>query len=164
MSDCPRVVVMIGLPGSGKSTYAARHGIAPLSSDEIRRLLVDDPTDQTIHTRVFLTLRYLVRHRLALGRPVTYVDATNLNADERRPYIELAQTFGAEAEALFFDTPVEVCIERNIRRHRVVPEEAIHAMVAKLRPPRPEEGFVKITVVRPVTESTAPAAPSSIGD
>ena len=149
MNQRSRVVVMVGLPGSGKSTYAVKHGVTPLSSDEIRRTLIDDVTDQSIHARVFLTLRYLLRHRLALRRPVTYIDATNLNAEERRPYIEIARLCGADAEALFFDVPVEVCMERNLRRARVVPEEAIRKMAAKLQPPRPEEGFVQITVVRP---------------
>jgi predicted kinase len=144
----PRVILTIGLPGSGKSTYIKRAGITPLSSDTLRQWLIDDPTDQSIHYRVFLTLRYLLRHRLALRRPITYIDATNLTADERRPYIAIAQLFGADVEALFFDIPVEVCIERNQRRHRNVPEEAIRTMHAKLVPPAPEEGFSKITVVR----------------
>jgi predicted kinase len=98
---------------------------------------------------VFLALRYLLRQRLALARPVTVVDATNLTSDDRRPYIEIARLYGAVAEALFFDTPVEVCMQRNARRNRVVPEEAIRAMAERLRPPRPEEGFVKITILRP---------------
>jgi predicted kinase len=144
----PRVVLMIGLPGSGKSTYAEQNGVTALSSDAVRQLLVDDPTDQSIHYRVFLTLRYLLRHRLALRRPLTYVDATNLTASERRPYIQLAERFGAAAEAIYFDVPVEVCIERNQRRNRIVPEAAIRAMEAKLVPPKPEEGFSRITVVR----------------
>ena len=75
-----RIVVLVGLPGSGKSSYLERLGVHGLSSDAIRLLLADDETDQTIHERVFQTMRYLLRQRLAIGRPVTYIDATNLTA------------------------------------------------------------------------------------
>jgi predicted kinase len=44
--------------------------------------------------------------------------------------------------------PVEVCLERNLRRNRVVPEEAVRKMAAKMAPPRREEGFSRVTVVR----------------
>jgi predicted kinase len=147
-SEPQRIIILVGLPGSGKSTYLERLGVTALSSDLIRQLLADDATDQTIHGRVFNTLRYLVRQRLAIGRQVTYVDATHLTPDERRPYIKIAQSYGCEAEALFFDLPLEVCLDRNRSRARVVPEEAVRAMAAKLVPPSMDEGFSRITMVR----------------
>ena len=142
-----RIVLMVGLPGSGKSTWLARQGIVPLSSDGVRVVLADDATDQTINHRVFLTLRFLLRQRLAIGRPVSYVDATHLTPGERRPYLLMARRYGCEIEAVFFDVPLEVCRERNRRRDRVVPEEALARLAAKLVPPRAEEGFAKVTVV-----------------
>jgi len=113
----------------------------------IRGLLADDETDQTIHERVFQTLRYLLRQRLAIGRPVTYIDATNLRPEERRPYLEIGQQFGCEVEAIFFDVPPAVCRERNAARDRVVPEEALAKMAEKLVAPTEDEGFAKVTVV-----------------
>jgi predicted kinase len=141
-----RIVVLVGLPGSGKSTYLERMGVRGLASDTIRGLLADDERDQTIHERVFQTLRYLLRQRLAIGRPVTYIDATNLRPEERRPYLEMGQQFGCDVEAVFFDVPPAVCRERNARRDRVVPEDALAKMAAKLVAPAVEEGFVKVTV------------------
>ena len=142
-----KIVITVGLPGSGKSTYLERGGFNAISSDEIRRLIADDAGDQTIHARVFATIRYLIRQRLSVGRPVTYVDATHLTRWERKPYVQLARRHDCEIEALFFDVPVEVCIARNSVRERVVPEEAILRMAKVMEPPAIEEGFDQ--VIRP---------------
>src|SRR6266704_2435831 len=120
-----RIVLMVGLPGSGKSTYLERLGVTPLSSDAVRLLLADDATDQTIHGRVFATIRYLLRQRLAVGRAVTYIDATHLTPGERRPYVKIARQYDCKVEAVFLDVPLEVCIARNRGRARVVRGEAM---------------------------------------
>jgi predicted kinase len=140
-----KLAITVGLPGSGKSTYLARLGVNAISSDEIRRLIADDPHDQTMNARVFTVVRYLVRQRIAAGRPVTYVDATHLTAWERKPYVILAQRYGCTLEALFFDIPVEICIARNQARGRVVPEAAIRKMAQQMIPPSAREGFAEIT-------------------
>lgn len=140
-------MVLVGLPGSGKSTWLERQGIVGISSDRIRQVLADDATDQTIHARVFLTMRYLLRHRLAIGRPVSYVDATHLTPEERRPYIQIGRRHGCDVEAVYFDVPLEVCRERNRLRDRVVPDDAMKRMAAKLVAPEVAEGFTKVTVV-----------------
>jgi len=138
--------VLVGLPGSGKSTYV-KSLVGVLSSDEIRRLLSDDPGDQTIHRQTFATLRRLLKTRLELKRPVTYIDATNLTPAERRPYIKLAKSHKCDVEAVFFDVPVEECQRRNRLRDRVVPEEAIEKMARRMVAPAIEEGFKRVTRV-----------------
>lgn len=143
-----RIVLLIGLPGSGKSTWVARQGAVALSSDKVREWLADDATDQSIHAHVFATLRYLLRQRLAIGRPVTYIDATHLTPAERQPYAEIAAWYGCDLEAIFFDVPIDICIARNRDRPRIVPEDAIRIMAGKLVPPSVEEGFTVIRVVR----------------
>jgi predicted kinase len=119
-------------------------GVNPISSDELRRLIVDDPADQSINARIFGAMHYLVRHRLAVGRPITYVDATHLMRWERSQYVLLARRYGCELEALFFDVAVEVCIERNKGRGREVPEQAIRNMAACMEPPTEQEGFTRV--------------------
>lgn len=142
------VVLAIGLPGSGKSSWFRRHNIIPLSSDLIRGLLFDDPTEQRFQDLVFSSLRSLLRARMIAGRPMNYIDATNLSPKERHSWIKMARDFGYEAHAVFFDVPTETCMERNRKRSRNVPDEIMVRMGNKLRPPKFEEGFAKITIVR----------------
>lgn len=137
----------MGVPGSGKSTWVARQGGVGISSDELRRWLKDDAADQSIHCLVFKLMRDLVRHRLALGVPVTYVDATNLTRKHRRAFVKIAEHAGARCEAVFFDVPVEECLRRNAIRSRKVPEDAIRAMAQKLEAPSLEEGFAAVHTV-----------------
>lgn len=142
------VVLTIGLPGSGKTTWYKRRGVQPLSSDMLRSILFDDITEQRYQGLVFSTLRSLLRARLIAKMPWNYVDATNLSPHERRQWIKMAKSFGYEVHAVFFDVPLAVCLERNSKRDRQVTDEVMHKMAERLRPPAFKEGFDKITVVR----------------
>ena len=141
MSDRPKIILAVGLPGSGKSTYFRSIGANPISTDAIRLQLADDETDQTLHERVFGTVHYLLLHRIELRRPVTYVDATNLTRRDRKAFIHVARKHGCGIEALWFDVPLDVCKARNAARGRVVPGFAMDLMAAKFVPPSVEEGF-----------------------
>jgi predicted kinase len=142
------VILSIGLPGSGKSSWFKRNNITPLSSDMLRMLLFDDAHEQRFQDLVFSNLRSMLKARLIARRPLNYVDATNLTPHDRHSWIKLAKDYGYDVQAVYFDVPVEVCMERNRRRERVVDGEIMKKMAAKLKPPTFEEGFSKVTVVR----------------
>src|SRR5579862_2058494 len=151
------VVLAIGLPGSGKSSWFKRHNVVPLSSDMMRSLLFDDVREQRYQDLVFSNLRSMLKSRLIAKRPMNYVDATNLTPQERQHWIKLAKDYQYEVQAVFFDVPLEVCIERHQRRDRVVPDDVMRRMAAKLKPPTFEEGFAKITVVRVKKKESGPS-------
>ncbi len=140
--------MLVGLPGSGKSTWAAsRKRAVVLSSDQMRLLLSGSETNQRIHGRVFAAMRYLLRERLRLEQALTVIDATNIRRKDRKPFLKIAQAFGARVEAIYFDVPLETALQRNSGRARRVPEVAIRAMAARLQPPLLEEGFAAVKKV-----------------
>jgi predicted kinase len=142
------VVLAIGLPGSGKSSWFKRHDVRPLSSDLLRELLFDDIEEQRFQDLVFSNLRSMLKARLIARRPMSYVDATNLTPHDRASWIKLAKDYGYDVHGVFFDVPLEVCMERHLKRSRVVSEEIMRKMAAKLKPPTFDEGFSKLTIVR----------------
>ena len=120
----PGLVLLVGIAGSGKSTFAARH-FAPtevLSSDAFRALVADDPRDQSATPDAFHALHHVLALRLRRGR-TTIIDATNLLAEDRQPLLDAARTFGVPATAAVLDLPLEVCLARARERpdRRVAP-------------------------------------------
>jgi predicted kinase len=169
VAEAPRaskgaVVLAVGLPGSGKSSWFKRHKISPLSSDMLRALLFDDPKEQRFQDLVFSNLRSMLKARLIARRPLNYVDATNLSPHERHTWIKMARDYGYDVHAVYFDVPVDVCMERNRRRERNVPEDIMRRMASKLRPPTFEEGFSKITVVRVKKKGGGPEEQEGLGE
>lgn len=143
-----KLVLMVGLPGSGKTTWLERQGIHALSSDRMRALITGDESNQNVNRLVFRLLRDIVRMRAAAGVEETWIDAVSITRRERRAWIRLAELLDCEIEAVFLDVPLEECRRRNRLRARVVPEDAMDRMAARLDPPDVAEGFRRVIVVR----------------
>ncbi|MFI7693922.1 polynucleotide kinase-phosphatase [Nonomuraea sp. NPDC049655] len=111
------LVVLVGVSGSGKSTFARRHfkPTQVISSDFCRGLVSDDENDQAATPAAFDLLHHIVGVRLARGL-FTVVDATNVQYPARKSLIELARKHDVLADAIVLDTPEEVAIERNAAR------------------------------------------------
>jgi diadenosine tetraphosphatase ApaH/serine/threonine PP2A family protein phosphatase len=113
-AEAPRIVVpeqclvlLVGIAGSGKSSFAARHFAETevVSSDRCRALISDDETDQRATADAFALLRTIVAARLARGR-LTVVDATNLDPESRAPLLALAREAHVQAVAIVLDPPL----------------------------------------------------------
>lgn len=111
------LVVLIGVSGSGKSSFARRHFLPTevISSDYCRGLISDDENNQAITSEAFELLRTIAGKRLQLGK-LTAIDATSLRPEDRRPYIELARAYHCLPVAIVLNLPERVCQDRNVDR------------------------------------------------
>lgn len=111
------LVVLVGVSGSGKSSFAARHFLPTevLSSDFCRGLVSDDENDQAATPAAFDVLHYVAGKRLEVGR-LTVVDATNVQPEARKPLVALAKKHHVLAVAIVLDVPESVCAQRNSTR------------------------------------------------
>jgi protein phosphatase len=107
-------VVLIGASGSGKSTFARKHfkSTEILSSDSCRGLVSDDENNQAATDDAFEVLRFIARKRLAAGK-LTVVDATNVQAESRKPLVALAREFHCLPVAIVLDVPERLAHDRN---------------------------------------------------
>ena len=122
----PSLILMIGVAGSGKSTFAKRHfkETQVLSSDFFRGMISDDPGNQTVNSETFAILERLARVRLSRGL-LTVIDATNLQKSSRDNFIRLGKKFHIPRVAILLDVPLEECIRRDKKRTRMAGEEVI---------------------------------------
>ncbi len=111
------MVVLVGVAGSGKSTFAARH-FSPtqvLSSDRLRAMISDSPSTQGATDDAFDLLHRILSMRLRRGR-LTVVDATNVEEWARRELIGEARRHRRPCVAIVLDVPLEVAVARNAAR------------------------------------------------
>lgn len=111
------VVALIGVSGSGKSTFARKHfkPTEVISSDFCRALVSDDENNQAATNDAFDVLYYIAGKRLEAGK-LTVIDATNVQDDARKPILNLGKEFNCLCAAIVLDVPEKVCIERNAAR------------------------------------------------
>ncbi len=141
------LVVLVGVSGSGKSTFAARHFLPTevLSSDVFRGLVSDDPDDQGATADAFAALHHLAGVRLRRGR-LTVVDATSTQRAARAPLVELAREHHVIPVAIVLDLPEGLCAQRSRFGAGVVERQhgELRCSIARLT----SEGFRTVHVLR----------------
>lgn len=111
------LVVLVGPSGSGKSTFGRKHfkPTEVISSDYCRGLVSDDENDQTATNDAFAVLHFIAAKRLAAGK-LTVIDATNVQAESRKPLVNLAREYHCLPVAIVLNLPPKVCHGRNEAR------------------------------------------------
>ena len=123
-SEPPRLVVLCGLPGTGKSHFArelaSRAPFVWLNSDRTRKLLVARPQySRREHRRVFAAMHVLTRGYLRDGYSVVF-DATNLNENVRLPLYAVAEELGVEPLIIRFTAHPDLVRKRMTERENGV--------------------------------------------
>lgn len=138
------LIVLCGLPGSGKSTYAkylTESGrFEWVSTDLIRKALYGNESAQGNSKEVFSSAFFTLR---ALGndKQSCVFDATNITSRARRRVVQECRSYYDLIICKYIDTPLDVCLQRNSQRERVVPKEVILRMHHNFTMPSREEGF-----------------------
>lgn len=145
----PTLTVLVGLPGSGKSTYAKQKiednpTTVWLSSDSIREKLYGDASCQKDPAKVFEIMQEEALNALDSGFDVIY-DATSITRKSRAAIMDKVPKH-VRKECVIVWAPIEVCIERDEARDRTVGPEVIDKMLRRFEAPFYDEGFDKIKV------------------
>ena len=143
----PELIVLIGLPGSGKTTYAKRYveamgkcgNVIRLSSDSIRAELYGDESVQGNPEVVFSTMRQRALDALSDGVSVVY-DATNVTRKDRASIMSVCPKY-VSTEAHIIWAPIEDCIMQDASRKRTVGKAVIDKMLKRFQAPWYDEGF-----------------------
>ena len=157
----PELILLIGIPGSGKSFYTKKydydrifkHNTTILSSDQVRKEILGDENDQTHNEEVFQYIKDTSVKQLEKGQRVI-IDATNLSRKARQSitdYVDQKLSFYEYGFIKFVvvATPYYQCLENNRKRSRQVPENVIERMYKQFEFPTFSEAVHEIEVVYP---------------
>lgn len=148
----PKLILLVGIPGAGKTTYAKEYiksnlKTVHLSSDLIRAELYGDESIQGNPSEVFSLMQQRAMGALNEGYDVIY-DATNITRKDRASIISICPKF-AKIEAHIIWAPIEACIERDSARDRTVGQTVIDKMLKRFQAPYYDEDIDEIIIVKP---------------
>ena len=153
-----QIYLMCGIPGSGKTTWIKEYQWwneedcgYHISRDEIRFSMLSAEDEYFSHeTEVFNRFIQKINEKIQEGASRIFIDATHLN--EKARYKVLSRLFISsdyEINCLWFDVPLNVCLERNAKRtgRAVVPKTVIKNMYKSYTFPKRSEGFDHVYVI-----------------
>lgn len=143
-----KLIVLCGLPASGKSTLAKqlseKYEAKVLSSDKIREQLYGNEGEQGDSNKVFENLHYQVNSYLAKGVNVIY-DATNINR-KRRIHLIKNEIRADEYICYYMNTHIGKCLYNDSQRGRTVGFEVINRMYKTMQIPIKSEGWNEVII------------------
>ena len=154
-NDIPVLHLLMGLPGSGKSTLGSiiqdyTDG-ARLSSDEYRLMVFPDPKfTLEEHDELYLLIDHNVEHLLEFGRTVIY-DANLNRRHHRDEKYDLAEKYNVKTVLWWVDAPVDLAKKRRLEEQNpvLIPDgetagKMFDRIAAVIEPPDPDEVYIKV--------------------
>jgi predicted kinase len=142
--------MMVGLPGSGKSTCAqklsAKENATIYSSDTLREELFGDADEQKKNDELYKELHSRIKRDLQDNKNVIY-DSTNISYKRRKVFLDEIRKTGCQKICSFVATPYEKCLQQNQQRDRKVPEYVIKKMYLNFYIPQYYEGWDEIHII-----------------
>lgn len=153
------IVLICGLPGSGKShfatTYFTPDNWKRISRKEIRRLLYEMTTFGNKWKGEYnVEDEFLVKHverkifeHFLQNRNKVLIDNPSITKSSRKNYLSIAEQRSNTIGVILLNTPLMKCLERNKGREDKIPDTVISDLYAKLELPEKDEGFEEILVI-----------------
>lgn len=146
----PVLFMTVGIPGSGKSSFAERlseeANATVFSSDALREELYNDVNDRDHNDELFKELHRRIKDCLKSGKSAI-MDSTSISSKRRRAFLQELNKIDCVKVCVVMATPFEQCLENNEARDRKVPFYAIDNMYRHWNTPSTFEGFDSIEVV-----------------